>query len=227
MKKTIIIEGDKSVSDLIQNYLSYFPQIQIEGVFSNRHLALEFLKNNTCDLAIFDKMLNYTTIEALEKLTPQPPRLIIISAEPIYASTVFNSSILDFLDKPFTKQRFDQSIVKFLKLDAINQKNEKEIFLKEGKYTVAVNKDEIVFIQGYGEYLKVHMADKKTYVILSNFEQIQTSLGSYDFVRCHRSYIINRKHLLKIAIKECVLSNHHVIPISKRYRKFICFETTS
>jgi len=172
--------------------------------------------------------------EMLE-LIEQPPAVIFTTAFDEYAIKAFETHAVDYLLKPFSKERFDKAVEKFLNQQNIQQQKENIQTLLQSPVNPSLPADRIVvktagkikiiplsdiqYLEASDDYVKVHTREgaflkNKT---MSYFEQI---LGPQQFVRSHRSYMLNIQEITRIVPYEkenylAILKSGNRIPVSK------------
>jgi DNA-binding LytR/AlgR family response regulator len=158
-----------------------------------------------------------TGFELLDKIAYKP-NVILTTSKEEYAYNAFQYHVTDFLKKPFTYNRFIESLDKISSHDDAPAKSNavNHIFIKSDGKLVRLNNDDILFIESMGDYVKFVTRDKK-YVSYNSLKNLEEKVNKDCFMKVHRSYIIN---LLKIDdIRENDLFINGIeIPISKNLR---------
>lgn len=232
MKKIIIIDDEPLARSIVKSFLSKFDDVEIAAECNNGFEGVKAIEEHNPDLIFLDiQMPKINGFEMLE-LIDSNPSVIFTTAFDEYALKAFETSAIDYLLKPFTEERFDQAFEKwkisdaaFSKTEAINdvvhkQPDEKlRVVVKDGATIQIIPTSEILYFEAYDDYVKIHTKDryhlkKKT---LSYYEQ---TLNPKDFLRIHRSFIINVNYLTKISSFEknsyrATLTNKVQIPISR------------
>ncbi|MBT1697936.1 LytTR family DNA-binding domain-containing protein [Fulvivirgaceae bacterium PWU4] len=218
MKKiTCMIVEDEPVSqEILKRYIADCPQLQLVAVCSNALEANEKLRTDPVDLMFLD--ITMPKISGLDfyKSLSAPPDVIFTTAYPEYAVTGFEVNAVDYLVKPFPFDRFLKAVNRLHAPEASGFASPGFILLQADKKMHKVNFDDIFFIEGMGDYVKVHMADK-TLVIHYTLQKIQEQLPASKFFRVHKSYLIS---LSRIDYLEgnMVIVNKTQIPIGQTYR---------
>lgn len=221
MIKAISIDDEPSALDVISIHASKIPSIEIINSFTNPEKALLFLKDNPVDLIFLDiNMPGISGLELLDRLR-YSPLVIFTTAYSEYAIDSYNYEAIDYLLKPIEFDRFYKAIGKTQKALQLNtlQKDSmlsKYIFVKDGYKQVKLNIEEIRYIQGEGNYLKIISAHEKTMVRMT-FKQIMERLPKEIFFRTHNTYIINLCHVDKIEDNHVSIKSDK-IPVSQKYR---------
>lgn len=232
MKKVIIIDDEPLARSIVKSFMKKYSDIEIVAECNNGFEGLKAIETHQPDLILLDiQMPKINGFEMLE-LIDNNPSVIFTTAFDEYALKAFEASAIDYLLKPFTEERFDQAFEKwkssnstFSKTNEINEVVHKQpdeklrVVVKDGSTIQIIPTSDILYFEAYDDYVKVHTNDryhlkKKT---LSYYEQ---TLNQKDFLRIHRSFIINVNYLTKISSFEknsyrATLTNQAQIPISR------------
>ena len=223
--KCLIVEDEILAQNLLINYLSKIPDIEVVGTCQTAMEALSFLKNEAIDILLLDiQMPDLTGIELL-KAIQQPPLTILITAYSEYAIEGYELNVVDYLLKPVKFDRFFKAIAKALEL--LNQKNNQKstplsnpdnqpdyIFVKSDYKAVKVKFEEILYIEGMQKYVKFKCKDSQVVSLLS-LSKLETILPEKDFLRIQKSFIANLNHIIGIEGNQLIMVNKDKIPISK------------
>ncbi|MGV8134217.1 MAG: LytR/AlgR family response regulator transcription factor [Mangrovibacterium sp.] len=165
MIKAIVVDDEPLARQVITQYAMEVPELEIIGCCNNALEANRMLKEGKVDLMFLD--VNMPLLSGLDflKNLQHPPLVVLTTAYSDYALEGYELNILDYLKKPFSFDRFFKAIQKAEEqLDLIGQKaelrkNANYIFIKANKKTVRVEIEEIWFIEGLGDYIKIHLKD--------------------------------------------------------------------
>jgi len=192
--KCIIIDDEPIAIQVIQDHLEQFSNIECIRGFTKALDAMETLNKGNIDLLFLDiNMPGISGVEFLKSLH-QPPKVIFTTAYRNFAVDAFELDAVDYLVKPISFERFLKAINKFLALnqqvEAAKEQKKEYIILKADKKNHKIPLENMLFIESLDNYIKVHTTDKSLicYEKLSNIEK---DLPPEDFIRIHRSYIIN------------------------------------
>ncbi|HEY9197133.1 MAG TPA: LytTR family DNA-binding domain-containing protein, partial [Mucilaginibacter sp.] len=140
-----------------------------------------------------------------------------------YAYQAFDINAIDFLLKPITYDRFLQM------LDKVYAKKRTQtvgaesnfIFLQIGpsKKVIKVNCDEIIYVEGLSNYVRITMMSGKVHTIYTSMKTLLEKLPFNSFVQTHKSYIVNLKFVEIIGNNEIVIKGEHTLPIGESYKK--------
>ncbi|MEQ8359238.1 MAG: response regulator [Cytophagales bacterium] len=229
--KVLIIDDEKPARQLLVELLKNKNGLDIIGEASNGFEALKQINSLNPDLIFLDiQMPKINGFELLE-LLDQPPLVIFTTAYSEYAIKAFELNAIDYLLKPIEESRLEMAINKVLnsgtgrpdiqKLSenrfSDNEKLEK-IVVKTGNQIHILAIDDIERIEAYDDYVKIHSKDKY-YLKKMTMKFLGNKLPNDQFIRVHRSHILNSNHLQKLEAmgKEshlAILKNGDKIPVS-------------
>lgn len=224
MIHVVIVDDEPLALEGMANYVREIDSLHLVGTCENPIELMAILEKENVDLIFLDIQMPKMNGLDFVKISNNLPPVIITTAYPNYAVQGFDLNVLDYLLKPITFKRFVQSVQKARehlslgKNDVIDkvQGDEGYFFIKsEGKYEKICFQD-ILYIQGLQNYVIVHTI-KGQYTTLFTLKKLQHNLGSENFIRVHKSFIvaISKVEALenyKLRIGETT------IPISKNYR---------
>ena len=234
MIKCIVIDDEPLARSIILEYLKSFEQIEVVKECNDGFEGLKAIQELKPDLIFLDvQMPKVSGFEMLEILE-EPPAVIFTTAFDEYALKAFDANAIDYLLKPFAKERFDKAVQKWLMqkdnqpTSSVEQLNEniirqpeehERVVVKNGNNIRIIPIHEIDFFEAYDDYVKIHVGDgyflkKKT---MNYFESV---LDPNKFVRAHRSYIVQIQQITKIEAYEkdshiALLKNGKKVPLSK------------
>lgn len=203
MYKVIIIDDEVAGRKLIKEYLKDFPDLILVGEANNGVDAVRDINKFSPDLIFLDiQMPGLTGFEVLNHLEILP-HIIFSTAFDKYALKAFEVHAIDYLLKPYTKERFK------IALDKVNfSENQKgiaplaenlmlentnypeRILVEYNKKLITIAVLDIIWVEAYGDYSKLHTA-KETYVSNFGISQLEEKLNPSYFLRVHRSSIVN------------------------------------
>ncbi len=215
----IILDDEPLAVELLKKHASENHNLIISLATTEVFEVIEYLKNNKVDLIFTDIQMPDLTGIQLMKVLDKTQKFIITTAYTDYAIESFNFHVVDYILKPITKDRFDQSIEKYGAL--FQQKptnNSTYIFAKVDGRQVKINFSELIFVEGLKDYIRVHTKTDKM-MVLETMKSFEAKLTE-NFKRIHRSYIINLDYLSSIDGNSVYL-NQKMLPIGETYRKEI------
>ena len=219
----IIIEDEIPAQNILKNFLGKLPNMQLKGTFQAAIEAHSFLKHETADLVFLD--INLPDISGIDfiKTIKNPPAIIMTTAYPDYAADSFAlDTIVDYLVKPFAFDRFLKAINKAEKVikkpeSTIQEGNTETLFLNVDKTHHKIVINDILHIESDRNYITVVTKTQKLSYIdsLKNWKE---KLPESNFIQIHKSFIINRKFVDKIAGNEIYVSGNR-LPIGRTYKQ--------
>ena len=224
MIKYIIVDDEIASHDNIKDYASNLTYLSFQKSCYNAFEALDYLNKHSIDLIFLD--INMPKLSGLEflKTLSNPPKIIITTAYKEFALEGYELNIDDYLLKPFNFSRFVKSVSKVS--DALANKSisiqnsenneDAKIFIKEDKKYYQIKLIDILFIEAYGNYVKINMVDR---IIVSHqtLTSFTHNLPENKFIRVHKSFIISIDKIELIEGNRIHLRNHK-IPIGKMYK---------
>ena len=214
----IIIEDEPLALEKTKDFINKVPFLHLSATFDNALTGLAYLNNNKVDLLFLDiNMDELTGIELLEssKITSQ---VIITTAYQEYALKGYELQITDYLLKPFTFNRFLQAVNKAQEnlVQRTSDAQPEFIFVKTENRLEKVMLNEIVYIEGMRDYLKIHTVNKKI-MTLQNFSELEKLIPSTLVCRVHKSYMVALNKIESIERSRIKIADQ-LIPISETYK---------
>ena len=220
----IIIEDEPLALERTKGYVLKVPFLELSATFDNALEGLDYLQSKPVDLLFLDiKMDELSGIELLESSNINC-HVIFTTAYSEYALKGYELNVTDYLLKPFTFQRFLQSVNKAR--NSINQKPIKSaqefIFIKTENRLEKIMLDDIIYIEGMRDYRRIHTMHKKI-MTLQNFKELEQKIPSHLVCRVHKSYMVALNKIESIERSRIKISDTY-IPISESYRELF-FQT--
>lgn len=230
----IIIDDEPLALGIVKSYCEELGGIEVLGTFTNPLESMTLFQEGNVDLVFLDiEMPQITGIEFVKTLDKRP-FFIFTTAYPQYAIEGFELNAVDYLVKPIPFPRFVKSInrVKELKMLKTSISTEEGnlssasggqlpdnqfIFVKSDYGNVKIKLEDIKYIQGLKDYLKIHTSERKPILTLMNFRDIEIKLANTDFVRVHRSFLVNVNNIDSIQRSKIVMDDIR-IPIGESYK---------
>ncbi len=233
MKKVIIIDDESAGRQLINEYLKYFPELVVLGKANNGVDAVKIINKFKPDLIFLDiQMPGLTGFEVLSHLN-EIPNIIFSTAYDSYALQAFEVHAIDYLLKPYTKERFQKAIEKLKWDDEINsitplaeslliekQTFPERILVNKNKKLITISVSNIIRVEAYGDYSKLYTNDA---VFISNhgISTLEEKLNPKSFIRVHRSSIVNLKQIIEVQrygkTFEITMTNNDKVKVSLSY----------
>ncbi|MBC7628078.1 LytTR family DNA-binding domain-containing protein, partial [Ferruginibacter sp.] len=210
--KAIIIDDEPLARMMVKEYLQAYPHIEVVQECSDGFEGMKAIQQHQPDLIFLDiQMPKINGFEMLE-LIDNPPQVIFTTAFEEYAIKAFDAHAADYLLKPFSKERFDKAMQKLLQqhttvvpevvetaLQSALQSN--RIVVKDNGKIKIIPVTQVHYLEAADDYVKIitaegHFLKKKT------MQYFEDSLPPEEFIRIHRSYIINAQLITRIDLHE-------------------------
>ena len=231
MIKTLIIDDEPLAIELVREYLSAYPGFEIVGACQNGFEGLKAIQDYKPDLIFLDiQMPKITGLEMLE-LLEDPPAVIFTTAYDEYAIKAFEIHALDYLLKPFSKERFEKALFKYQKPESVAPKRElseklknwethvQRVVLKDKNDIKIIPFQDIHYLEANDDYVNIYTKEGKFLKnkTLTFFEQV---LDPESFARIHRSYMVKISEITKIEPQEkgnymLKIKTGEILPISR------------
>lgn len=232
--RVLIVDDEEPARDLLVNYAQKIEELEVVAVLSNALDAKRKIDNDEVDILLTDIQMDDLTGLDLVKTLKHRPATIFTTAYSEYALEGYALDVIDYLVKPISFQRFYKAINKAIELIQFTRsspsKDKEEpnkvtaqkqtsdyFFVKTNRKLVKVNHDDILFVQSFGEYVKLYTKDD-VILALQTTHFMETLLPAEDFVRIHRSHIVNINQIMEIDGNQVVIEQHR-LSISKRMRE--------
>lgn len=236
--KAVIVEDEQLARELLRNFLGDHPWVEITGEYTDGFSAIQAINKQRPDLVFLDiKIPKISGIEMLELLDYQPV-IIFTTAFDEYAIRAFEVNALDYLLKPFSRDRFSKAMEKArtrMETESNNSRKSGPVILnpgeiihrvvvKSGSRIHIVPTSDIMYIEAQDDYVMIHTREKR-YLKQQTMKFYEDHLDPSEFSRVHRSYMaaidmITRLEQYEKESYRLVLENGTQIPVSKNgYRK--------
>jgi len=218
--KAIIIDDNDIALLATQQCVAKADKIQLLGSFNNALQALSFLASNPVDLIFLDiEMPELNGIEFIKAMKQPHPMIVLTTSHPQFALEAYENNVLDYLVKPIALPRFLNAVAKAQALfekHNIDKVENDIIFIKKGNVIVKVNKSDVLWIEGLGDYVTLN-TEKEKFIVHSTMHNIEQKFASAEFMRVHRSFIIRIDKINNIE-DNCISYFDKFIPIGKTYK---------
>lgn len=232
MIKALIIDDEPLARSIIQEYLQAHKAITVAQECSDGFEGVKAIQQHQPQLIFLDiQMPKINGFEMLE-LIEQPPAVIFTTAFDEYAIRAFESHAVDYLLKPFSQERLDKAIQKWmeqrqpvtqaaplLETASLSPQQSQRIVVKTGGRIRIIPIEDVHYLEAADDYVKIHTSEgaflkNKT---MAHFERL---LDAAQFVRTHRSYIVNVQRITRLDVHEkeswlALLTTGVRVPVSK------------
>lgn len=222
----LIVEDQPPAQRILKKYIEDIGTLQLKGTFPDAIKAMQFLDKEPVDLLFLD--IHLPKLSGLDFLNTisNPPKVIITTAFSEYALESYEFNVIDYLLKPFSFQRFIKAVAKASESKssqgasiATNKETPfpKELYIKSGYELVKVLVDDIIHISADADYTEIITLQKK-YISSDPLRIWLEKLPGTQFYRVHKSHIVNRKSIDKIAGNRVCLKGGGELPIGRAYK---------
>jgi DNA-binding LytR/AlgR family response regulator len=211
--RCLIIDDEPSSQNVLKSFVHKIDYLELVQVCNSALEALDYLKSNTVDLLFLD--INMPQLSGIDfyKSLKNPPKVIFTTAYSAYALEGFEVDATDYLLKPFSFDRFVKAVSK---VKDLNDAKIDYIIVKSDKKLHQIKIEEIYFIEGLGDYIKIHL--KNTFLVsYKSLKLMHTSLPKSIFIQVHKSFIINKNKLEYIEGNLAII-NSNKIPLGQKYK---------
>ncbi|RYF89994.1 MAG: response regulator [Chitinophagaceae bacterium] len=234
MSKVIIIDDEPLARSIVKEYLQKHAELELAAECGDGFEGVKAIQQYQPELIFLDiQMPKINGFEMLE-LIEQPPNVIFTTAFDEYAIKAFEAHAIDYLLKPFNQERFDKAVAKWKEQQQANTPNKTDelletasqspaqshrVVVKNGSKIKIIPVHDIYYLEAADDYVKIHTQEgyflkNKT---MSHFEQV---LDGQQFVRSHRSFIVNVQQITRIDPYEkdnhvAILRSGLKVPVSR------------
>lgn len=226
----IVVDDEPFALELAADYVRKTPFLELVGTFSNPVKALAFLMEREVDLVFLD--INMPELSGMQLLhaLPRKPMVVFTTAYPEFGAESYNYDAVDYLLKPINYARFLKAVNKAVELQNLKKKDKpapaepaipahdkSHVLIKSGTQTFKVKLEDILYVEGAGNYMAFCTRGKKILSLLTMKEALDL-LPADQFVRVHKSYIVSLHHLDVIERHQVTIAGK-AIPIGLTYRE--------
>ncbi len=222
----IAIDDEPLALQLVTGYIEKTPWLVLAGSFDNPVDAMDFVEDHNVDLVFVDiQMPDLSGIEFTRSVKGSP-KVIFTTAYDKYAIEGFKLDIVDYLLKPFSYEEFLKAVNRARRLirlekgspDKIESSNE-FLFLKSEYKIKRIDFNDILYIEGLKDYVKVYLADLARPVMsLTTLKLLESKLPASKFMRVHRSFIVNLERVDTIERGRIIFGKTY-IPVGELYKE--------
>jgi DNA-binding LytR/AlgR family response regulator len=216
------VDDEPLARDILLEFTGKVPFLELKASCKNGFEALEILQKEKIDLIFLDiQMPDINGIQLYESLNYRP-MLIFTTAYSNYAVTGFDLDAVDYLVKPFAFQRFLKAVNKaheqLQKPEALISGVSRDfMFVKDGTKIIKVWYDDVLYLEGMKDYVKIVLKEKKMVMPLISMQNIMEKLPAGQFVRIHRSFIVSLSKIDSVEKNRVVIGGKW-LPIGNSYK---------
>ncbi|MFM1998255.1 MAG: hypothetical protein RL204_202 [Bacteroidota bacterium] len=214
----IIVEDEPLAAERTKSYVAQVDYLQLKGVFESGRSALDFLEKNEVDLLFLDINLGEMSGITLLEKNKINSHVIMTTAYQQYAVKGFDLNVTDYLLKPFVFERFQQAVEKVrISIEKGDSNGTAQFVLIKTEHRLEkVFLNEILYIEGMGDYRRVHTTSKRI-MTLQTFREFEDIFPKDIIRRVHKSYMVNLNRITTYH-NDSVQIGPQTIPVSQTYR---------
>jgi len=224
-----IIDDDEINRLTLEHYVGLTPGLKLVASLTDGIAGLTFFREgNRVDVLFLDiEMPHLSGLELLRVLT-DPPEVIITTARHDFAVDAFELRVTDYLVKPFDFARFTQAVERVQSrqssspppaASAPEGPANTDLFVKVNSRMVRINFDDVLYVEALSDYVNIVTAKHK-YIVYTTLKALENRLSLFaNFIRVHRSYLLNTQHIESIEDNTANLHGGYFVPIGKSYQE--------
>lgn len=223
----LIVDDEYMARLLLEEYVRKVPQLTLVGTCENALEAFHRLKTEKIDVLFLDIQMPHLNGLDFVQTLQQKPAIVFTTAYSEHAVEGFRLNAVDYLLKPFSFERFVQAVSKATDYVQFHQQHSalpidsgttNHFFVKSEGKLVKVRYDDILYIEGLKEYVSIYTSDKQRIITLQSIKNLENTLPSTQFMRIHKSYIIQLKWLEAIVGNQVEIQKK-LLPIGATYKE--------
>lgn len=232
MKLTCWIVDDEPLAiELLESYVAKTPFLTLEGTYSSAVEAMQDATNNSVDIIFLDIQMPEVSGMEFARFIKEDTRIIFTTAFSEYALEGYRVDALDYLLKPISYNKFLEASKKALnwfkmkesaegkETSLISGQEKEQMFVKADHKLIRILFKDILYIEGWKDYVKIHLRDKPHPILtLMSMKGLEETLPSTQFIRIHRSFIIQINKIDSIS-KNRVIIGDSKLPIGNSYKQ--------
>jgi len=225
--KCIVVDDDLMSQKMVEGLVKKTPVLEHIGTYGSAIEASAAITEKHIDLIFLDVEMPEMTGLDLLKTLHNPPQIILVTSKQNYALDAFEYNVTDYLLKPIdsysrflkavmkAKENIDKAIEVPTEADGSN--GPENLFIKVDSLLVNFDLKEILLVEAYGDYVKIHTAGGKVHTVYAKMKDIEGKLPITDFLRVHRSFIVRLDKIKNIDSSNLQIAEK-IIPISNSYK---------
>ena len=218
-----IIDDEPLAAGLLKSYAEKTPFLNLIGTYGSAVEAMKELRNNPVHLLFLDIQMPELSGIEFAKILPKETKVIFTTAFEQYAIEGYKVSALDYLMKPVSYEEFLKAANKALDWFCVSQKRQtyaadRFMYVKSDYKLVRVALDDILYIEGLKDYIRIYLSDGQKVMSLMNMKKMEDYLPRPEFLRTHRSYIVHMSKAEAIERFRIVFGDQY-LPISDSYKE--------
>ncbi len=217
-----VIDDEPLAGRLIASYIEKIPFLELAGVYGSAREAIKAIIDGGVDTVFLDIRMSQLSGMEFARIIPKGVQIVFVTAYSEYAIDAFRVGATDYLVKPVSFEEFSAAAVRirdrFISTNMPSVATDGRLLVRIDRALTQIRTDDIVMIEGLKDYVKIYLEDSSTVVTLSSMKGIERHLPEQDFMRVHRSYIINVNKISRIDRQKMIVDGRE-IPIGDSYRQ--------
>jgi len=229
MIRCIAVDDEPLALAQLAEYISRVPFLELVASCQDAFAAMKVLSEKDVDLIFLDiNMPDLSGLDLVRSLIVKP-LVVFTTAYPQYAIDGFKLDAIDYLLKPFEfydllkaadKARKYMELNQGTENDPIQQSTDGSLFVKADYKVIRINISDIKYIEGMSEYVRIFIeGEDKPVMTLLSMKKIEDRLPANQFMRVHRSYIVNLQKITEISRLRIIFDNNIYIPVGDNYKE--------
>jgi len=221
----LLVDDEPMAIDILKTHLSKIDKVNIVGTCRNATEAFNLISNEQVDLIFLDINMPGISGISFAKTINSSIKIIFTTAYREFAVDGFNLHAVDYLLKPISYERLLDAINNYStihqKSSSLISENEEHlnfIFIRVDRRMVKLIFEDILYIESLSDYLKIHLQNKEVLVVRETITNISEKLPSQEFLRIHRSFIINTSKIDSYNNEEILIEGRS-LPLSRSYKE--------
>ena len=211
--------------ELLSSYVKRTPFLNLTGGYNSAVSAIKALREPPVDILFLDIQMPELSGLEFAKILPKETRIVFTTAFSEYALEGYEIDALGYLLKPISYESFIKVAQKaldwFTRISKIdNYKRDRFMFIKSDYKLVRVNLDDILYVEGLKDYVRIYLENGEKIMSLMNMKTLEDYLPRPEFLRTHRSFIVHMNKVKLIDRMRFVFGDVY-IPISDSYKDYI------
>ncbi|GAB5563002.1 MAG: LytTR family DNA-binding domain-containing protein [Winogradskyella sp.] len=227
--KCIIVDDESVARDIIASHISKISALELVAMCKNAIEAFNYINNHKVDLIFLDINMPEISGIAFAKSINTNIKVIFTTAYRDYAVEGFDLQAVDYLLKPISFERLFKAVNRYFEINTfrvveIASSNDTNdfIFVRSNRRMVKIEFSTILYIESFSDYIKIHIKNQssksETIVTRETISAIEAKLPQHQFLRIHRSFIINLSKIESFTNEEVTI-HRNALPISRSYKK--------
>ena len=222
----LIVEDEPIAAEVLEDYVRQISFLELKGVCRDAIFAMEQLEKQAIDVIFLD--IHLPKLKGLDflKTLSHPPQTILTTAYHQYAIDAFELNVVDYLMKPIDFGRFLKAVNKLKRKETVKKIDSKETassrpyrFFNVNKKKIKVYYDEIHYIESLKDYSRI-VTDKASLVTRGQLGEMEAFFSIHDFLRIHRSYLINLEQISAYSASEVEIAGK-ALPVGRSYKELV------